>query len=602
MQRVWPGLIVSPETISQRAKLVRDALDDDSQSPRYIGGVRGRGYRLLSPVSPLSMDSETAGGPNSAEAPLKTQSRVRWLTATTIGAAVLLAVGLALIPYLRERRSDAPASTTGRTSVVVEPYRSIAVLPFVNMSGDPENEYFSDGLSEELLDRLTVIPELHVAARTSSFHFKGNAEDVKKIGQLLGVRHVLEGSVRKQGDRIRITAQLVSTEDGYRVWSNTFDRRLVDVFAVQDEIALALADNLKLTLVEETRAALVHHSTSNPQALDLYLRARHLYQSWDLDRIDKAIGYFKEAIRLDPTYVDAYVAQADALFARSQSTLECCNPEGAWAQPRRALLRRALELDPRHADAIASVGFDLMISTDFAGAERELHRAEALNPNSELVLRFLSFYYTSNGWPPEKAIEYANRLFRLDPLNPLAATDLAAAYYNTNHYAEALAATDKAIELDPNYWFAYWIREATLLDLGRPAEALEATRRTLALAHDYGDAYSDLIRAYADLGQMEQAQRIFREIDAPGRKPRWRNAFRAYALASLHEYDRATAALEDAYREHEGIVPEALGWKVFIPLHDKPRFKRLVHLLGVERRIQQTRDMNHIPTRSAAAN
>jgi adenylate cyclase len=583
MDRVWPGIVVSPETITQRVKLLREALGDNPSSPRYVAAVRGRGYRLAAPVEPF--DGECMPGPARISQGTATRSALRPRIAGLAGVFVLVASGLvADRPPIRSTGSDALAHPAA-------PPVTLAVLPFINLSGDPGQEYFGDGLAEELLARLTMVPELQVAARTSSFSFKDRVEDVKSIGKALGVRHVLEGSVRQQGNRVRVLAQLVNAENGYRLWSRSFERSAADLWAVQDEIALAVVDSLKLTLVAREIIATGQPLTRNPEALDLYRRGRHLYQSWNLERVGKGIEYFQEAIRLDPDFAAAYVSQADALFAQSQANLECCSPTGQWIVPRRELLRRAIELDPRNADAIASMGLDLMFARDFESAERELHRAEEINPNGELVLRNLNIYYQSVGWPAERAIDYALHWFRLDPLNPSAAVNLSAAYYHACQFEKALAAADTTIELDPNNWFGHWIRSAALQDLDRYSEAIVAAQKTLELSGGYADAYSDLVVSYARSGRLEEARAIFDRADNPAHRPRWRSAFRAQALAGLGRYDDAIAALEQAYRDNDGFLHEAVHWTIFIPMHDDPRFKDIVQRLGQEKRVQHTREM-----------
>jgi TolB-like protein/DNA-binding winged helix-turn-helix (wHTH) protein/Flp pilus assembly protein TadD len=593
MDRIWSGVIVSPETLTQRVRLLRVALGDDPNAPRYVAAVHGRGYRLLSAVEKL----EATNGIVATSPPevAGATSVNRWRIAAVVGAFILLTGGLAV--HLLARKS----AEAGGPPVSPSPATSIAVLPFTNLSGDPESDYFSDGLTEELLNMLTLAPELHVAARTSSFRFKERKEDVKSIGRALGVRHVLEGTVRQQGNRVRITAQLVNAEDGYRLWSRSFERDVADQWAVQDEIALAVADNLKLTLVGRNIITSSQRLTRNPEALDLYRRGKYLYQSWNLERIRKGIEHFQEAIRLDPGFAAAYVSQADALFAQAQANLECCGPTGQWIVPRRELLRRAIDLDPSNADAIASMGLDLMFARDFAGAERELHRAEEMNPNGELVLRNLNFYYQSVGWPADRAIDYAQHLFRLDPLNPSAAVNLSAAYYHAHQYEKALAVTDTVMELDPNNWFGQWMRSASLADLGRYPEAIVAAEKTLELSGGYADAYSDLVVAYAGAGKLDEARAIFDRVDDPAHRPRWRSAFRAYALAGLGRYDDTIAALEQAYRDNDGFLHEQIHLKIYIPMHDDPRFKDIVRRLQQEKRVQHTRDVNEARELAAAA-
>lgn len=594
MERVWPGVVVNPETVTQRVKLVRDALDDDSHKPRYIARVRNRGYRMIPAIEAIEASSLARVAPSTTnrakvDAPRDTPRVRPWglIAATVAALAVLAATGAAVVQQVREREGALAA----RTTVAVKPGRTIAVLPFANISGDPENEYFSDGLTEELLHRLASVPRLQVAARTSAFHFKDKPEDVRRIGKLLGVGYVLEGGVRKQGDRVRVNAQLINADDGYHLWSSSFDRPLADIFRVQEEIALAVADNLKLTLLQDERTQFVRRPTRNLEAYDLYLRARHLYQSMQLERIDKAIQYFEQAIALDPAYADAYVALADAISLRGQIAGGGFDEMRAGSR-RNAVLRRAIELDPRNADAHALLGHAHAFGRGFAEGARELHLAEALNPNGELTLRCLAQHYGMVGWPPERAIDYARKGLRLDPLNPWAATNVAIAYWHSHQSHAALAAVDQAIELDPDFWVAHWVRDIVLMDLDRNEEAVAAAKRAVELSGGYVDAYGDLVVAYARSGQMDAATRLFDEIDRRVHEPRWRPAYRAFVLSGLGRYEESLASLEQAYREEDGALNELLHYRIMIPLHDDPRFRALARKLKLEHRVEHTRAKN----------
>jgi TolB-like protein/DNA-binding winged helix-turn-helix (wHTH) protein len=582
MQRVWPGLVVNQETITQRVKLVRDALGDDPQKPRYIAGVRGRGYRMLTPPTQLSEAESRPSIPAQRAStephpvvlarltPEKRSVRRLWIVGVAIALVALIGAANALMGAFARRAENGRAAAV--TSVVVQPARTIAVLPFANIGGDPENEYFSDGLTEELLNRLTTLRELHVAARTSSFHFKDKKVDVKSIGQMLGVRHVLEGSVRRQGDHVRVSAQLVSTEDGYRLWSNVFDRRVADVFAIQDEIALAVVENLKLTLLAEQRAALTQQSTSDPRALDLYLRARRLYQSFDPERMEKATGYFEEAIRLDPEFVAAHVDLAATLDWR----VRLFGADASLLERVPVLLHKALELDPSNADAHALLARRLQHAYDIRGAERELLRAEALNPNAEYVVDGLLGHYMTVGWPPEKALSYARKARQLDPLNPWAVIHLAQAHWHMHQYEEALAELEPVQDLDPNYWLLHAWRFLTLTALERHDEALTAAERAVELSTS-GETLGALALGYANTGQIDRALEITRKIGPLERH--WG------LLTVLEDYQGALAALEREFDERIPWLPETLHYPILLPLHGDPRFQRLARLTGQERRV-----------------
>ena len=578
MERIWPGVVVNQETINQRVKLVRDALGDDARVPRYVAGVRGRGYRAQGSVVPVATSKGLAGsavatGKQHATMPATTPVRPRWQVAMMAGGAVIAVLAATLV-FQRTEWNE-----IDRTPPVVQPERTIAVLPFANISGDADDEYFSDGLTEELLNRLTNVQGLRVAARTSSFAFKNHVGSVKEVGQALGVRHILEGSVRRQDDRLRVSAQLVSTTDGYHLWSKTFERQAADVFAIQDEIARAVADTLRVQLVDERDGAGTYGTTRSAKAHDLYLRARHLYQSFQLERMTKAIGYYEQAIRADPGFAAAYVGLADALSWHNYMAEQ---PHGSEISTRiQALARKALELDPRNGDAHALLGKELMFEWNFEAAERELRLAEALSPNGEYVLESLTGFYMSFGWPPEQAIEYARRGRDRDPLNPWAAIHVSQAHWHAQQYEEALRELERVFEIDPDFWLAHVWKAMTLMDLERPQEALLAARRAVELDEN-GDTLRNLATTHARAGELDQARAILPRMEARGGRPS------AGIHVALGDTEAALATLELELKERDRWLPESLHYPELLPLHGQPRFQKIVRLLGQERRVEQT--------------
>lgn len=594
MDRVWPGQVINLETVTQRVKLVRDALGDDPRSPRYILGIRGRGYRMIASVTPafeaVARVEEPASGEPTAIPLTSVLRNQRLLTHRRVAAVIVVTVlSAAMIGLAAKLRSPAVASLLGKTdpaSIVVQPPRTIAVLPFDNFSGDAESEYFGDGLAEELLSKLTHVPGLQVAARTSAFHFKDRNDTAQTIGRALGVRHLLEGSVRRVGTRVRVTSQLIDATTGYQLWSQTFDREITDILAIQHEIALAVVDGLNVALVEEARAALLRPETQNVEALDLYLRARYLSQEWRLPDLNQAIGLYERAIALDPAFAAAYLGLAYALYAKGEFGVSQQNP----AYPRiRGLLGKALELNPQSGDAHALLGFVLFQTFDLVGAERELKMAEHLNPNGEHVLYSLAAFHTAAGWPPERGIGYAQQWARLDPLNPWASTYVAIAYWEANQPEQALAEIDKVIAANPNYWVAHFVRTPVLIDLERYQDALVSANRVLHLNPEWGLATSDVAATYALVGDIKQARKFLQRFEQ--RQPAsW--CARAGVIMALKDHEGAIAALENAYAARDPLLTGALHNRQFLLLHGDPRFQRLVTLLGQERRVEHVRRMN----------
>jgi TolB-like protein/DNA-binding winged helix-turn-helix (wHTH) protein/Tfp pilus assembly protein PilF len=572
--QVWPGLVVSPETITQRVKLLRDALDDDPRDPRYVAGSRGIGYRIVVPVTPI-VDQHV--DPAVTHTPVVAR-RLRVLALAAAGAIATVVVSYTVI---RGWQASKPGQAPVEESAVAKE-RTVAVLPFANLSGDEAYEYFSDGLTDELLNRLGEVPGLTIAARTSSFHFKGTNDAAPAIGRMLGVRHLVEGSVRKSGGRLRITAQLVDASSGYRLWSQTYDRQVADMLDVQDEIALAVVARIEPTLLAAARDRLAQRGIRNTEALDHYLRAIKLNQTFQLDETDQAILQYEEAIRLDPDFARAHLRLASALTLKWQ--IAELHPQDRLVARIPVLIDRAVELDPMLGEGYAAMGQYLMRTLDFVGAERAMRRAEALSPNDADVLFQLSQYYAYAGWPPEKGVEYARRALILDPLNIFAATNVGIALWHIHDYESALREVDKVIAIDSDFWVAHWVRAAVLRDLGRLQEAMTAAQRAMAL-NDYGDTRLDVAVGYAQLGEPEKARAILRWLEDPNRGKYVHPTWRAWILVALGDNDAALAALEQAYAERDWVLADVPHTKHMLPLYGQPRFERLVKQLGQERRM-----------------
>lgn len=434
----------------------------------------------------------------------------RWLELTIIGVLTVVVGGIGYAIY----RPDAPGAGVARPAVSD---KSIAVLPFVNLSGDASNEYFGDGLAEELLNVLAKLPELRVAARTSSFAYKGRNEDVRRIGNELNVATVLEGSVRKSGDKVRVTVQLINVADGYHLWSQNYDRTLSDIFTIQDEIAAAIADALKVTLLGQTASAATA-GTGDVNAYDLYLLGRHNMQSRTEQGLLDAIGFFEKALAGDPNYARAWSGLADAY----NLLIGYGNLTPGKALPRAdAAAIKALELDPDLAEAHASLGLIRSNQNRFADAEAEFKRALELNPDYApahvwygTLLGTLEQQADRQGKAEDaaklrarKLAEY-ERALALDPSLPPAVSNLAGTYEHWGRRREAIALAERLIRLQPDD-ASLWETKigVALLDLGAPVEAVHAFGRALESDPHNVLAVAMMSQAYLSLGDLERAQR-----------------------------------------------------------------------------------------------
>jgi TolB-like protein/Tfp pilus assembly protein PilF len=357
--------------------------------------------------------------------------------------------------------------------------KSIAVLPFVNMSSDPEQEYFSDGLSEELLNRLAKNDQLHVAARTSAFQFKGQNLDIADIGRQLNVAHVLEGSVRKAGSRLRITAQLIQVDNGFHLWSETYEREMDDVFAIQDEIAVAISRAMEIELGTSSDLASGSKPTSNLEAYNLYLQARHLLAQRGDDNMRRANELFAEAVALDPGFVSAWSG-----LAFNMSLLYSYSPQVSLEESHATTMsaaQRAIELDPDNSEAYTAIGRALAANRDWKGAKESFERAYALGPKDVGVLNLYAdfLWQTNNIYKAKTLKKQANDL---DPLSGVLAGDFAEMSAEAGQFDEALVAGERGIMLAPQSFErinSLWAVLVTKGDYENAWSLVEETRQSL---------------------------------------------------------------------------------------------------------------------------
>ena len=354
---------------------------------------------------------------------------------------------------------------------------SIAVLPFVNMSPDPENEYFSDGLSEELINALSKLESLHVTARTSAFRFRGKDLDIREIGRLLNVATVLEGSVRKAGNRIRITAQLIDVADGYHLWSEKYDRELDDVFVVQDEISLAIVDKLKIKLLGEEKRKLVKRYTDNLEAYDIYLQGRFHSHKLTEESFKKSLDCFHEAIQKDQGYALAYFGLAEVYVALANIGF---TPSRESIPRAKTAALKALELDRELAEAHAIMGFiSLTYDWDWPAAESRFKRAIDLNPNCAEAHYPYASYLSALG-RHEEAMAEAKRALDLDPLSGITNANMAYVLYAARRYDEAIEHCRKALRIEPDSFYPHFHMWRSLTENKMYKEALDECRKAFA--------------------------------------------------------------------------------------------------------------------------
>jgi len=354
---------------------------------------------------------------------------------------------------------------------------SIAVLPFVNMSADPDNEYFCDGIAEDLINALTKIEQLRVVARTTAFSFKGKTGDVREIGRTLNVTSALEGSVRKAGNRLRVSAQLVNVADGYHVWSDRYDRQLQDVFEIQDEISMAIVNALKVKLLGAEREALAKRHTVNVEAYQLYLQGRHYWHKWSADGFVKSMEYMKRAIEIDPEYALAYCGIADVHLASATGYLRYVD----MLPHAKAALKRALDLDPDLDEAWILTGVARMFEWNWEEAGSAAARAIELNPRSGHAQQVAALVSLYQGLPDE-GLKSSKRAVELDPLAQLWNWNLVWAFVAMGDLENAAAHARVLGDIDPSFWMGHVQRGVLFAARGACTEAIQSLEEALRLS------------------------------------------------------------------------------------------------------------------------
>jgi len=519
-EALWQGgtIVEFEHSLNTAVNKLRAALEDDASKPSFIETVPRLGYRFIAPVEG------------------------------------------------RSARTDHELDFTG----------SIAVLPFANLSADKENEYFSDGLAEEILNALAQVPGLRVMARTSSFFFRDKDVDIREIGARLSVDHIIEGSVRREGDRIRVTVQLINAAEGYHLWSQCYDRRMAGVFDVQDEISRAVAEKLRVQFVGDR--PLIKRQTANLAAYSLYLKGRHWGNQFTGQGWRRAVECFERAIVEDPDYASPHAGLAVAYTYLAIH---------GWVRPRevmstaKACALKAMELDETLAEAHCALGFiRTFYEWDFAGAEREYQRAMELNPGDALVRVFYSLLLMYTG-RTEAAFAEARRAWELDPISQEVNRLMVYVSFVTGRYDEAVAHGRKAVELYPHGSGAHNLLGFAHAHSGQYEEAIRSLQEAKAMAdgdpvYDWGVGY-----VYARQGRKEEALAIVKSLEPQSSKCYFSPTLIAGLYGALGELDPAFEFLETAYEERDGFLVTVGADPTFSPLRADPRWHQLLRKINL---------------------
>jgi TolB-like protein/tRNA A-37 threonylcarbamoyl transferase component Bud32/Tfp pilus assembly protein PilF len=470
-------------------------------------------------------------------------------------------------------------SIDGESGSKNEPAPSIAVLPFVNMSKDPENEYFGDGLAEELINALTKLKGLHVAARTSAFTFRGAETDIREIGKKLNVSTVLEGSVRKAGSRLRITAQLINIADGYHLWSERYDREMDDIFAIQDEITAAIVGQLKVELIGKQKETIVKRYTEDLEAYNLYLKGIYYWNKLTPDGFVRSIECLKKAIEKDPDYALAYAGMADSYWW--SSFWGNLPPRHTYPRAREAATR-AIEIDDTLGEAHASLAaVHTFYDWDWEAAEREFKRAIELSPDSSYTRVYYSFYLNLMR-RYEEAVIQARKARELDPLSGICNTSLAHRLWQARRYDEAIAEFQNWLVIEPNDWFARHHLAEVYLAKSMFKEAIAEADRSLELSGGVPLNVASATMAHYQFGDREVAGRLFDSL----KKRADSEYIQPMCFVNIHlargEVDQAFEWIKKSIKERDSFLP----WHRVTPLDcmhfpSDPRVDELLDRLGL---------------------
>jgi TolB-like protein/DNA-binding winged helix-turn-helix (wHTH) protein/Flp pilus assembly protein TadD len=591
MEAVWPDSIVEENNLSQNISTLRRIFGETPGSHSYIVTVPGRGYRFVAEVSDrtgngsANVNGEQGTGPTLAEnrteaATVKGRRRLPGKTGGTLAVAVLgvialTAAFLARGPSVRwpEKHKIAKAPPAPSSGTMTDTVRSIAVLPFENLSGYPENAYFTDGIQEEILMRLAKIADLKVVSRTSTVRYKRSPENLREIATQLGVANVLEGSVQRTADRVHVNVQLIKAASDTHLWAEAYDRKLTDIFAVESDIAKTIADTLQAKLTGSEQNAIAAQPTENTEAHQLYLRGRYLWNRRTGENLQKALAYFEQAAEKDPHYALAYAGIADSCVL---IPIYAAGTPQDYLPRARAGAQKAVELDDTLAEAHTSLAYVFFYDFENAQSVKEFERAISLNPNYAMAHLWYGLGPLSAMGEFERAIAEEKRALELDPISPIINADLGTVYTLARRYDEAIAQLRDTVEMNPQFYGGHRCLGWALELKGATGEAIAEYHKAFELSDD-PMMLAMLAHAEASIGKQNQARQILSQLTEEA-KARYVPAY-AFAVIylALGEKDHALDWLEQAARDHDGFYTNLIKVEPFLdPLRGDPRFETLV--------------------------
>ncbi len=571
-QVLWPqGIHVDFErSLNQAVARLRETLEDSPESPRFIETLPRHGYRFVAPL-------EWVGGDSIPDEPAVAAlsgpgKRWRWflgsVVAGLLGGAVVVAMLLG--PNLFSWRQ-----WLLKQSSTPPPIRSLAVLPLVNLSGDPNEEYFADGMTEALITELGKLGSLRVISRTTAMRYKRSDKSLAAIAKELSVDGVVEGSVARSEHQIRVTVQLVRAATDRQLWAATYERNVGDILVLEGEVAHSIAREIGLKLAPREEALLAARSV-NPSAYEAYLKGRYYWNKRSAEGLKKGIEYFQQAIDRDPAYAPAYAGLADC-FSLEPWLSELSREE--TLSRARAAASRALAIDDKLPEAHASLGIVEAWNLNWQDAEREYRRAIELNPSYATAHHWYGLYLAWTGHQQEGVAELRQAVL-LDPLSPIISTDLGWVFYSAHQPDSAIAELRKALDLAPNFPWAHRCLALAYEQKGDFPKALAEMQEALELSGGNVEIKARLGHIYATSGNKREARKVLNDL-AKAPKNVWASALQAVVYVGLGEKSKALVALEKAYEERSAEMWALKADPTYDELRSDPRFQDLERRVGL---------------------
>jgi TolB-like protein/DNA-binding winged helix-turn-helix (wHTH) protein/Flp pilus assembly protein TadD len=583
-KKLWPAdtFVDFDHGLNKAINKIREALRDSAESPRFIETVTRRGYRFLAEVkiadaAPVGSSELATLAPHAAEVrdgpdaagKLAIPKRLLPSLAWKISAFALLL----LMAFLAAWKFH----SWNRPSPVI---RSLAVLPLESLSNDASQDYFTDGMTDELISYLGQISELRVISRTSVMAYKHVRKPLPQIARELNVEAVVEGTVLRSGDQVRITAQLIEASSDKHLWSQSYEGELRDTLALQSKVARAIADQIRINLNPKEQAALKNVKVANPQAYESFLKGRYFWNKRTADGLKVALAYFNQAIDEDPKYAQAYSGLADTYALMGDWQYAVMTPKEAFPKAKAAAIK-ALELDSALGEAHNSLAFCLDgFDWDFDSAGKEFRRAIELNPSYATAHHWYAWHLSLLGRYDEAIVEM-KKAENLDPLSLVINADLAELLVLAHSYDESILQSRKTIELDPNFGLAHNQLGQGYLEKHMNDEAVAELQKAVQLSGDSPTCIANLARAYVASGKRSEAERLLSDLKKRSNPTHSLASEIAVIFVALGDTDQAITWLEKGYEER--FNPGVLLRPGFDPLRSDPRFEDLVRRIGLPR-------------------